>query len=82
MALEGVAGAGKTTTLSAVRDAAEREGYTVEGFAPTSRAAQKLGDAGIASSTLQRHLAQVDEPHDGRRASTCSTSPVWRARGR
>ena len=33
-ALEGVAGAGKTTALSAVRDAAEREGYQVEGFAP------------------------------------------------
>ena len=57
-ALEGVAGAGKTTSLSAVRQAAEREGYTVEGFAPTSRAAQKLAEAGIESSTLQRHLAQ------------------------
>src|ERR1039458_823559 len=57
-ALEGVAGAGKTTSLSAVRDAAEREGYSVEGFAPTSRAAQKLGEAGIQASTLQHHLAQ------------------------
>jgi signal recognition particle GTPase len=34
-ALEGVAGAGKTTALAAVRDGAEREGYRVEGFAPT-----------------------------------------------
>src|SRR5947207_2430433 len=58
MALEGVAGAGKTTSLAVVRDAAEREGYKVEGFAPTSRAAQKLTEAGIESSTLQRHLAQ------------------------
>jgi len=41
-ALEGVAGAGKTTALSAVRDAAEREGYRVEGFAPTSRAALRV----------------------------------------
>src|SRR5947209_4238282 len=40
-ALEGVAGAGKTTSLEAIRDAAEREGYEVEGFAPTSRAAQR-----------------------------------------
>jgi conjugative relaxase-like TrwC/TraI family protein len=62
-ALEGVAGAGKTTALSAVRDAAGREGYQVEGFAPTSRAAQKLGEAGITSSTLQRHLAK-DEATD------------------
>jgi len=45
-ALEGVAGAGKTTSLVAIREAAEREGYKVEGFAPTSRAAQKLGEAG------------------------------------
>src|SRR5947208_2712746 len=30
MALEGVAGAGKTTSLSAVRQLAERDGYTVE----------------------------------------------------
>src|SRR6202521_5191257 len=55
-ALEGVAGAGKTTSLVVMREAAEREGYTVEGFAPTSRAAQKLGEAGIESSTSQRQL--------------------------
>src|SRR3989442_14616297 len=60
-ALEGTAGTGKTTALAAVRDAAEREGYQVEGFAPTSRAAQKLNEAGIESSTLQRHLAHDDE---------------------
>jgi conjugative relaxase-like TrwC/TraI family protein len=58
MALEGAAGTGKTSALGAVRDAAEREGYEVEGFAPTSRAAHKLGEAGIESSTLQRHLAR------------------------
>jgi len=61
MALEGVAGAGKTTSLAVVREAAEREGYKVEGFAPTSRAAQKLAEAGIESSTLQRHLAQGND---------------------
>src|SRR2546421_139071 len=61
MALEGVAGAGKTTSLAVVREAAEREGYKVEGFAPTSRAAQKLAEAGIESSTLQRQLAQGND---------------------
>ncbi len=60
-ALEGAAGTGKTTALTAVRDAAEREGYEVEGFAPTSRAAHKLAEAGIESSTLQRHLARGDD---------------------
>jgi conjugative relaxase-like TrwC/TraI family protein len=59
-ALEGAAGTGKTTALAAVRDAAEREGYQVEGFAPTSRAAHKLAEAGIESSTLQRHVARGD----------------------
>jgi ATP-dependent exoDNAse (exonuclease V) alpha subunit len=58
MALEGSAGTVKTTALTAVRDAAEREGYQVEGFAPTSRAAHKLAEAGIESSTLQHHLAR------------------------
>lgn len=60
-ALEGTAGAGKTTALAAVRDAAEREGYQVEGFAPTSRAAHKLAESGIESHTLQHHLARGEQ---------------------
>ena len=66
--MDGVAGAGKTTSLNAIRDAAEHEGYQVEGFAPTSRAAQNLQEAGIESSTLQRHLARPDtgESHQKR----------------
>jgi len=66
-ALEGVAGSGKTTSLAAIREGTERDGYKVEGFAPTSRAAQKLAEAGIESSTLQRHLAQTDERRDGQK---------------
>jgi ATP-dependent exoDNAse (exonuclease V) alpha subunit len=61
MALEGAAGTGKTTALAAIRDAAEREDYDVKGFAPTSRAAHKLAEAGIESSTLQRHLARREQ---------------------
>ena len=53
--LDGIAGGGKTTTLAVVREGVEAAGYTVEGFAPTSRAAQKLGEAGIETSTLQMH---------------------------
>src|SRR5271165_1019626 len=64
-ALEGAAGTGKTTSLAAIRDAAERDGYKVEGFAPTSRAAHKLEEAGIESSTLQRHLARGVEEQGG-----------------
>jgi ABC-type glutathione transport system ATPase component len=32
--LDGIAGAGKTTTLSIIREGAEAEGYRLEGFAP------------------------------------------------
>jgi conjugative relaxase-like TrwC/TraI family protein len=64
-ALEGAAGTGKTTSLSAIREAAERDGYKVEGFAPTSRAAHKLEEAGIESSTLQRYLARGTEEQGG-----------------
>lgn len=64
-ALEGAAGAGKTTSLTAVRDAAEREGYEVKGFAPTSGAAHKLGEAGIDASTLQHHLTQNQQTNPG-----------------
>jgi conjugative relaxase-like TrwC/TraI family protein len=60
--LDGVAGAGKTTALSAIREAAVAEGYHVEGFAPTSRAAQKLAQAGMETSTLQKNLARGDQP--------------------
>jgi conjugative relaxase-like TrwC/TraI family protein len=60
--LDGVAGAGKTTVLSVIREGAEADGYRVEGFAPTSRAAQKLAEAGMETSTLQKHLARGAEP--------------------
>jgi len=63
--LDGVAGAGKTTTLAVIREGVEAQGYTVEGFAPTSRAAQKLADAGMETSTLQKHLARGQQPDTG-----------------
>jgi len=57
-AIQGVAGAGKTTVLSTIRAAAESRGYEVQGFAPTSRAARQLNDAGVEAGTLQGFLAQ------------------------
>jgi conjugative relaxase-like TrwC/TraI family protein len=63
--LQGSAGAGKTTALAGIRDAAERQGYEVEGFAPTSRAAQQLEAAGIRSKTLQKFLAQGEQLDGG-----------------
>ena len=62
-----MAGSGKTTTLRAIRQAAEREGYAVEGFAPTSRAAHRLEEAGISATTLQRFLRQKPAPDPAKR---------------
>ena len=56
--LQGLAGSGKTATLETIREGAERHGYAVEGFAPTSRATQQLRNAGISADTLQAHLAR------------------------
>ena len=54
--LQGRAGSGKTSVLATIREGAESNGYAVEGFAPTSRAAKQLRDAGIKADTLQRFL--------------------------
>ena len=60
--IQGFAGAGKTTTLTTIRSAAESQGYRVEGFAPTSRAARQLNEAGIEAGTLQGFLARTANP--------------------
>ncbi|MBN9614149.1 MAG: conjugal transfer protein [Acidobacteriales bacterium 59-55] len=54
--LQGRAGSGKTSVLATIREGAEKNGYAVEGFAPTSRAAKQLRDAGVKADTLQRFL--------------------------
>ncbi len=57
----GVAGAGKTTALDAVRMAYEAEGFTVLGTATSGQAARTLGrDANMASSTLASLLWRLD----------------------
>jgi conjugative relaxase-like TrwC/TraI family protein len=60
--LQGKAGTGKTTTLAAVREAAERAGFDVQGFAPTTRAAQLLAESGMPTRTLQKFVRQKDDP--------------------
>jgi conjugative relaxase-like TrwC/TraI family protein len=62
--LQGSAGSGKTTTLAAIRQGAEQNGYVVEGFAPTSRAAHQLREAGVAADTLQGYLARAVRASD------------------
>lgn len=60
--LQGFAGVGKSASLHAVLEGAERNGYAVEGFAPTSRAARQLREAGIAADTLQGFLVRPHQP--------------------
>jgi conjugative relaxase-like TrwC/TraI family protein len=65
--LQSQAGSGKTITLTAVREAAERAGYDVWGFTPTAKAARLLADSGVETRTLQKFLRQKDEPEALRR---------------
>jgi conjugative relaxase-like TrwC/TraI family protein len=60
--IQGFAGSGKTTTLSVIRSAAEMRSFQVEGFAPTSRAARQLAEAGVEAGTLQGFLARTRTP--------------------
>ncbi len=57
--LQGSAGVGKDSTLCDPSAKARSNAVIcVEGFAPTSRAAQQLRDAGISADTLQGFLAR------------------------
>lgn len=60
--IQGSAGSGKTSVLCLIRQGAEENGYAVEGFAPTSRAARVLREADISADTLQGFLAR-SAPH-------------------
>ena len=62
--LQGSAGSGKTSTLAAIRQGAEQSGYAVEGFAPTSRAAHQLREAGVTAYTLQGFLVRTRIAND------------------
>ena len=55
--VEGVAGSGKTTVMSAVRDAFERGGYVVVGTSTSGQAARTLGrEAGIEKAATLASL--------------------------
>jgi conjugative relaxase-like TrwC/TraI family protein len=60
--IQGFAGSGKTTALTAIRNSAETQGYQVEGLAPTSRASRQLHEAGVRAGTLQGFLARAADP--------------------
>jgi conjugative relaxase-like TrwC/TraI family protein len=60
--IQGFAGSGKTTALTAIRTSVETQGYQVEGLAPTSRASRQLNEAGVHAGTLQGFLARAADP--------------------
>jgi conjugative relaxase-like TrwC/TraI family protein len=55
-AIEGRAGAAKTTTVAAIREFAGEQGYSVSGFAPTTRAVKSLSEAGVHAQTVASML--------------------------
>jgi conjugative relaxase-like TrwC/TraI family protein len=61
-AIEGFAGTSKTTTVGAVREFAEGQGWTVRGFGTTSGSVNALSAAGIDSRTIARSLASPLPP--------------------
>lgn len=51
--IQGRAGVGKTTLLTAFRDQAEAAGWKIEGVAPSHSAVKALTEAGVTGKTLQ-----------------------------
>jgi ATP-dependent exoDNAse (exonuclease V) alpha subunit len=64
--IEGRAGAAKTTTVGAIREFAEQPGYSVQGFAPPTRAVKSLSDAGVHARTVAALLENRLEPQDAK----------------
>ena len=60
VAVQGLAGTGKTTMLKGVREMAQEQGYTVRGMAPTGAASKVLArETGIATDTVS--MFQIKE---------------------
>ncbi|MCW9035382.1 MAG: conjugative relaxase [Rhodospirillales bacterium] len=67
MGIQGYAGVGKTTLLTAARELAQKRDYEVIGLAPSASAVKTMQDeTGIASRTLQKFLGQYDGYAHGR----------------
>ena len=67
VAVQGVAGAGKTTAMQVVREHAEAAGYQVVGLAPTKKSVHELQEAGVADTyTVARAVTRMPD-HVGER---------------
>jgi conjugative relaxase-like TrwC/TraI family protein len=56
-AIEGKAGATKTTTIGALRELIEQQGMDVQGFGPTTGSVRALEEAGVTARTVASLLA-------------------------
>jgi conjugative relaxase-like TrwC/TraI family protein len=65
--IQGGAGTGKTTALSAIKEMAEARGYKPLGLGPTSRAAKGLKEAGMDAETLQAFLTRGPQSSEDNR---------------
>jgi ATP-dependent exoDNAse (exonuclease V) alpha subunit len=63
-AIEGRAGSAKTTTVGAIAEFAREHGYSVQGFAPTTRAVKSLSEAGVNARTVAS-LVEFPSPPTG-----------------
>lgn len=73
--LTGIAGAGKTTTIEAVKEAYLAAGYTVMGVAPTNQVARAMEDnLGIPSSSIHSFLNR----DQGREVQRDGKKLVWK----
>ncbi|MGK7947260.1 MAG: AAA family ATPase, partial [Xenococcaceae cyanobacterium] len=72
IAWQGKAGVGKTYALNEFKEIAQREGYTVKGFAPSANAAKVLSEEmGIETTTVARKL--VSKPLQ----EESEQQPIW-----
>ena len=65
-AVEGRAGAAKTTTVGAIRELAQEQGYFVRGFGPTSGSVKALAEASVLARTVASLLENPKLEKQGR----------------
>jgi conjugative relaxase-like TrwC/TraI family protein len=81
VAVQGVAGAGKSTMFALIGAAAREKGVTIVGMAPTHGAKEALADkAGFDVMTVQRFLAAHAGLADGRARATPEQLAHWRGK--
>ena len=81
VAVQGIAGAGKSTMFALVGEAAREKGVAIVGMAPTHSAKESLADkAGFEVMTVQRFLAANARLADGHARATPKQLAQWRGK--